>query len=315
MIELQNIFHIQYGNQFDLNKMNSHKGTVHFVGRSAKNNGVTSIVNKLDDVKPFDSGLITVALGGSVLSSFVQVKPFYTGQNIVVLTPKKELTTAQKLFYCNAIYKNAYRFSTCGREANRTIKLLRVPSIEDIPAWVNTYDLENFSGADKPLCENSETLDTSSWKEFKYSDLFCIERGKGPRKKDLDGAGSTPVVTSSDSNNGLTAFTTEKPLHQGNTIGVNRNGSVAEAFYQPVPFCSTEDVHIFSPKFEGFNKYIGLFLISLIKKEKYRYSYGRKWGISRMNESIIKLPIDANGAPDWSYMERYIKTIRFSSKI
>ena len=83
--------------------------------------------------------------------------------------------------------------------------------------------------------------------------------GRGPRKKDLDGTGGTPFVTSSDSNNGWTSFTSFEPIHDANTIGVNRNGSVAEAFYQPSAFCSTEDVHIFKPKFT-MNKYIGLFL-------------------------------------------------------
>jgi hypothetical protein len=66
-------------------------------------------------------------------------------------------------------------------------------------------------------------------------------------------------------------------MHSKNTIGVNRNGSVAEAFYHEYDYCSTEDVHIFSPKFP-LNKYIAMFIITLIKKEKYRYNYGRKWG-------------------------------------
>src|SRR4051812_22086417 len=83
---------------------------------------------------------------------------------------------------------------------------------------------------------------------------------------------------SSDQNNGWTGFTTASPIHNGNTIGVNRNGSVAEAFYQPLPFCSTEDVHIFTPRFP-MTKYAALFLATLIKKEKFRFNYGRKWGI------------------------------------
>jgi len=104
------------------------------------------------------------------------------------------------------------------------------------------------------------------------------------------------------------------PTHKGNTIGVNRNGSVAEAFYQPVPFCSTEDVHIFSPKFK-LNPFIALFLTTLIRREKYRFGYGRKWGIQRMKTSIIKLPVTQEGEPDWAYMEHYIKTLPYSSQI
>jgi DNA-binding XRE family transcriptional regulator len=58
-----------------------------------------------------------------------------------------------------------------------------------------------------------------------------------------------------------------------------------------------------------------IFLTTLIRKEKYRYSFGRKWGIERMNESLIKLPIDPNGKPDWLLMETYIKSLLYSSLI
>ena len=166
-----------------------------------------------------------------------------------------------------------------------------------------------------PVLEgNAQKLNTSNWKQFTYSKLFNIERGKGPRKKDLDGTGDIPVVTSSYKNNGWTAFTTETPRHKGGTIGVNRNGSVGDAFYQPIDFCSTEDVHIFTPKFE-MNKYVAMFLCSLIRAEKYRFNYGRKWGIARMKTSIIRLPVNSSGEPDLEFMENFIKSLPFSSSI
>lgn len=61
------------------------------------------------------------------------------------------------------------------------------------------------------------------------------------------------------------------------------------------------------------NVYIGLFLVSLIKLERYRFNYGRKWHKDRMNKSKIKLPIDTNGNPDWQFMEDYIKSLPYSS--
>lgn len=58
-----------------------------------------------------------------------------------------------------------------------------------------------------------------------------------------------------------------------------------------------------------------LFICTLIRLEKYRFNYGRKWHLERMRESIIKLPVTANGAPDWAFMERYIKTFPYSSQL
>lgn len=63
------------------------------------------------------------------------------------------------------------------------------------------------------------------------------------------------------------------------------------------------------------NKYIGLFLTTLIKLEKYRYGYGRKWGIARMKVSKIKLPTTPQGNPDWQFMENYIKSLPYSSSL
>lgn len=42
----------------------------------------------------------------------------------------------EKLFYSICIKNNAYRFSTFGREANKTLNDLLVLSIENIPKWV-----------------------------------------------------------------------------------------------------------------------------------------------------------------------------------
>ncbi len=224
------------------------------------------------------------------------------------------MTDEEKLFYSSCIEANKYKFNY-GRQANRTLKDLLIPDKTEIQSWVNTTDIHQFDDADHPFFDVKPVeLNTKNWKWFEYQELFNIERGKGPRKKDLDGTGTTPVVTSPDSNNGWTSVINVAPIHDGNTIGVNRNGSIAEAFYQPIPFCSTEDVHIFKPKFE-MNKYSSLFIVTLIKPEKYRYNYGRKWGISRMKVSKIKLPVDDSGNPDCKFMEKYIKSLPFSKHI
>lgn len=151
-------------------------------------------------------------------------------------------------------------------------------------------------------------LDKILWKDFKYEDLFIIERGKGPRINNIE-KGQTPFITATEINNGLTSFVDFPAVHKGNCITVNRNGSIGQAFYQKHDFCSTEDVHIFYLKFFKLNKEIAFFLITLIKKEKYRFGYGRKWGIERMKKSIIKLPVDSLGNPNWEYIENYIKKL------
>ena len=52
-----------------------------------------------------------------------------------------------------------------------------------------------------------------------------------------------------------------------------------------------------------FNQYIGLFVPSMIMKDRYRWGYGRKWRLERMVKSEIFLPATANGDHDWEWME------------
>lgn len=153
----------------------------------------------------------------------------------------------------------------------------------------------------------------TSWKKFSLDSLFELKKGKRLTKADMTD-GSIPYIGAIDSNNGISAYVGQDAIHTGQTITVSYNGSVAEAFYQPEDFWATDDVNVLYPKFE-MTAEIGLFLCTLIRKEKYRFNYGRKWHLERMKESIIRLPTVENGEPDWNFMKRYIKSLPFSSQL
>ena len=161
--------------------------------------------------------------------------------------------------------------------------------------------------------DRSQDIDTQKWQWATLGDVFDIKKGKRLTKEDMR-PGGTPFIGSSELDNGVTAYIDSEPIHKGNTISVTYNGSVAEAFYQPHDFWASDDVNVLYPKFE-LNPYIAMFLVAIIRKEKYRYNYGRKWHLERMRESKIKLPVDANGNPDWRFMGEYIKSLPYSSGI
>jgi hypothetical protein len=80
-----------------------------------------------------------------------------------------------------------------------------------------------------------------------------------------------------------------------------------------VPFVASDDVNVLYPKFP-LNQYIAIFLCTLIRQEKYRYNYGRKWHAEKMRESVIRLP-SRNGTPDWDCMERFVKGLSYSANL
>lgn len=155
--------------------------------------------------------------------------------------------------------------------------------------------------------------DQEGWQYFRLGDLFSLKKGKRLTKANMQ-SGDVPFIGAIDSNNGVTSYV-DKAIHSANTITVNYNGAgVAEAFYQPEPFWASDDVNVLYPKFK-LTPRIALFIATVIRQEKYRYSYGRKWHLERMKDSTIKLPAKKNGDPDFDFMEGYIKTLPFSSQI
>lgn len=311
-VPLNTLFRVSYGNKLDLNKVeqvaNAAKG-INFVGRSSLHHGVSARVARIDSTVAYPEGYITVALGGSkLLASFVQLEEFYTAQNVAVLIPLSPMTLAQKLYVCLCIRQNRFRYSAFGREANRTLRTLQVPSLSDFPAWVDNVsaDLDVVKYIRASSNESQKSLTSNEWSKFKLGTLFDIRKGIRLTQANMED-GSTPFISAIDKNNGLRQRVSAPARHNGNLITVSYNGSVGEAFYQPEPFFASDDVNVLYPKFL-LNESIGLFLCAVIRKEAYRFSYGRKWTAERMKATDIRLPA-LNGEPDWKWIEGFMRSV------
>ncbi len=157
-------------------------------------------------------------------------------------------------------------------------------------------------------------IDTTKWQWFRLDKLFELKKGKRLTTFDMV-QGEIPFIGSSAFRNGITAFVdVDHHIHPGNTITVAYNGSVGEAFYQPANYFACDDINVLYPQFE-LNRHLAMFLVTMIKHEKYRFGYGRKWHLERMGESQIKLPVDAEGQPDWQWMASYIQSLPYGDLI
>lgn len=147
---------------------------------------------------------------------------------------------------------------------------------------------------------NTEPLDTSTWRSFALGELFDIRKGKRLTKDEML-PGSTLYVGATEANNGVTACIGQEALHPGSQITVSYNGSVAEAFFQPESFWASDDVNVLYPKF-GMTPEVALFFVTLIRLEKYRYNYGRKWRLEVMQATKLRLPVRPDGTPNFQAM-------------
>jgi len=163
------------------------------------------------------------------------------------------------------------------------------------------------------LDKNGYELNTEKWKLFPMTKLFDVSGSKTTSILELEeyGKGKHPFVTTQATNNGIAGFYnyfTEK----GNILTVD-SAVLGYCSYQPFDFSASDHVEKLNPKFK-MNRYLGLFLATVINLEQYRYNYGRKASQTRLKEREIKLPAKG-GEPDWEFMEKYIKSLPYSSSI
>ena len=313
MRRLGQLFKIAYPKALVFGHQTASSNGIPFVTSRGTNNGVAGRVERIQNAKIFPKGSITVPLKGTVLWAHLQPEAFYCAHQIAVLVPAEKMSSAQLLFYVLAIRSNTFRYNY-GRQADRTLAAIQVPSSEEIPPWVDEVDLHPFDGAEKPEIQTeTQNLDTSCWKWFELQSLFKLTKGKRLTKGEMQ-KGGTPFIGAIDSNNGCREWIANPAIHRGGTLTVHYNGSVAEAFYQPKPFWASDDVNVLYPRF-NMTPAISLFIATVIRKEKYRFHYGRKWHLERMKVSKIKLPVDQEGNPDWKFMGYYITSLPFSSQI
>ncbi len=323
LIEVSKIFHLNYGNSLELINLEKCKstdlGSIPFVSRTEKNNGVSTFVYKTIDIEPCPRHTLTVALGGSVLSTFYQPIPFYTGFHVLVLTPKKELSVEEMLFYAKCISSNKYKYSY-GRQANKTLKDLLIP--KKIPKSLlnslNFYkkDLDNQI-LKKSVIDKTILLNSDEWDFFDISKIFSLEKCKCSNASKLLTRGNyINYIGAKKKNNGVMQKVEREIelISNGNCIVFigDGQGSVGYSTYQPIDFIGSTTLTCGYNEF--LNKYNSLFIVTVLNLERFRYSFGRKYGKNQLEKAKIKLP-SKNGKPDFKFMGTYIKSLKYSQSI
>jgi hypothetical protein len=202
---------------------------------------------------------------------------------------------------------NRYRYRY-GRQANRSLASLVLPDY--IPDYVRKAVLPHFTGASLAAGPAQALPPLASWEYWRLSDLFEICKGSRLTKRDRR-SGEVPFVATSTANNGIVDYIMGPARFPAWTITVPYNGvgGVAYAFLQRQAFCASDDINVLRP-YDAVPVPALLFVCVVLRHERYRYSYGRKWNLERMNSSTVKLPA-TDGRPDWSAMASSITGLPF----
>lgn len=319
-------------------------GNTAYITTTSYNNGIECFV---DFPSQYSGGVITVSKDGGNGDAFYQKYPFCGNEKVMVLTPKKQMTENELLFYTYVINCNKYKFAygrKCSLERLRNLEIVEQSRIEQ---WVFESNTNKIESNNKNI---EQIRDIKTWKFFNFSTLFDIRKGYYNKKPEHCIDGNIPFLGATEKNNGVTEYYSledisfasiskeetipnlDNKIFPENAITITNDGSVGFAFYQNKRFTCSHSVTPLYLKNHVLNKYLALFISTIICKDRYRWAYGRKWRPERMQKSKLLLPIKLNPdntpcidkacifskegyIPDWEYMENYIKSLPYGDRI
>lgn len=299
-------------------------GDIPLVTSGKFNNGVCKYVDKGDGISELFSGnQITVDMFGQ---AFYQPNAFYAVSHgrINILKPLFELNENRGLFIATVLTKklsSKYAMvDMCSQKAlqSETIKLpskekTKEIDFEYIEEFIKNEKIKNanqFSLFVKVKdCDNTK-IDISNWKEFEVGDVFpnIVKPIVYHSHEVIEDDNGIPYVVRSKFNNGIKCYV-KRPskVNPSNVISFGAENS--NFFYQETEWVSGRDIYYIDVS--SLTKNQALFIASCLQRlsSKYNYSYGLFPEL--LKKEKIKLPINASGMIDFTYMESYIKNVSF----
>lgn len=287
------------------------------------NNGIDSFSHSENKNFKTFRNFISVSFMGS---AFYHPYEASLDMKVHALIPKNfNLTKNLSIFFIRSL-KNNTKFNSYGNQLSSTdlpSKKILLPL--DNKGKLNLQFMENYIKQEqkdiaKKVISHYEQkiLETSfdlvglgdvEWRIFNFNEIFRrIQRGKRLKKDDhIDG--DIPYISSTSLNNGLDQFigNDEKVRKFENNLTLANSGSVGSCFYHEYEYIASD--HVTSLTLDKADKYIYLFMATIIKRLEEKYSFNREINDKRIRKERFILPADENGNPHWDYMSEFMKKI------
>ena len=163
-------------------------------------------------------------------------------------------------------------------------------------------------------------IDTSKWESFVIGELFRklnlkIKKENFNKISDVSTVKtpefSLPLVNAKHFDNGIMYYGRECDFESAEmTLDIVKNGAIAtgDVYAQPQKTGVLWDAYLIKPVSEITSESVLLFLATVLEKTiKDKFSYDDKCIWEKVKKLTIKLPVDENHQPDFSYMESYMK--------
>lgn len=310
------------------NSANLKNGKIPYIGATNRNNGVLKFVKYERKLITKGNCIIFISQGDGSAGYSIYKKEDCICGSTVIAAYSKHLNQYIGMFItcCSDMNQSKYSHGYA-RSLNRLKRdyIMLPVDEEDKPDYVfmeNYIKEELFNDLIKlkkncflKICKieykKIESLNDKMWRAFNVKKIFTeILRGKRLKKSDHI-IGETPYVSSTMMCNGIDDFIGNNNGRKfNNCLTVANSGSVGASFYHQYEFIGSD--HITTFKNDNYNKYVYLFLTTIVSRIGDKYSFNREINDSRISNEKILLPVNDKLEPDYEYMEQYIKNIMYN---
>ncbi|EAL4540214.1 restriction endonuclease subunit S [Campylobacter upsaliensis] len=331
--QVKDVLSIQNGKGITTEEIEENAGDFAVVQSGEENNGVLGKIDlnycKLKGYIYTEKPCLTVARSGSAGFVSFQKDGCVVGDSAkILLLPDEVAKTEIYLFLHSILTANRFKYDY-GRKVTENkymsdyIDLPAItkghkkkPDFEFMENYIKSLHYKPLTTKNRP--ENALPLNIEKWGEFRLGDVFECSGTFSLVKSDLDeayggGGGNVPFISRTTFNNGCDGYVEveAKFITKGNCISIGGEGIYA--FYQKEDFAT--GTNICTLRNEKLNQYVALFVCAVLNHEVYRYSYGRARNLGRVENEIIKLPINHKGELDFDFMENYIKSLPYGDRV
>lgn len=300
-------------------------GDTPYVGATNRNNGVLSFVKKDDELMTAGNCIAFICDGEGSIGYSIYKGEDFIGSTTVKVGRNKYLNKYNSMFITTISdrVRSKYNFGFKRNEKHLKKEILQLPvDSEGNPNWhfMEEYIKERESKKRQELKDyyknrllelviSPEVLTDVEWGEFFISDIFdTVQRGKRLTKANqIDG--EIPYISSTALNNGVDNFigNTEKVRKSDNDLTLANSGSVGACFYHNYEYIASD--HVTSLKLPNGSDTVYKFISVILGRLEEKYSFNREINDTRIKREKILLPIDKDGNPNWTYMEKFVKNI------
>lgn len=259
------------------------------------------------------ANLVTVAFNGIPLTAKYHPYIFGAKDDVAVLIPQKKLNEKTLIYVAAQLDNQKWRYSY-GRKCfrNKLEKLevdLPVDSNKNIDEdYINKLTKKTISRyipRTNPVKYTIPSKNTT--KIYRLSEIFTIKNGEFHKVDGLE-KGNTPLISCSEEENGVAGYYNILKQHIfKNALTVTFDGRPLTVKYHRYEFGAYDNVGILLPKII-LKETTLIYIATLIAKQQWRYSYGRKCYQNKIQNLTIELPIINEN----SLNEKLISNIVFS---